>query len=212
MTWRGNPWGSWWERFSKRGDPLRRLPSALWTALGPAWQRFNGYWPRQITPAIAIVTAVAAVLFFLTFGRAILGVNSEVSVRVVDGDYLGTLPRPVSSSLFDPLINLFSTQPDYKLMAIKSIPPIVAGGGMPHPYVGSCTNCHLLVGGPGPGSQYKTPVGAMLEQLSRLHKLGPPIWPNAEIPHPPAGRCIKCHDIVVKVPIEPTHSHFIWKL
>jgi hypothetical protein len=176
------------------------------------WQRFNHYWPARITPVLAIAIILVAGLFFVTFGRAILGIGAEVSVRVINGDYLGTLPRPVSASLFDPLANLFQKRPDYKLMAIKSIPPIVAGGGMPHPYVGPCTNCHLYVGGPGPGAQYKTPVGAVLEQLSRLHKLGPPIKPNAEIPHPPAGRCIKCHDIVVKVPIESTPSGFIWKM
>ncbi|CAK0765512.1 Magnetosome protein MamT [uncultured Gammaproteobacteria bacterium] len=162
-------------------------------------------------PLLAVAIVLASGLFLLAFGRAIFGVNSEVSVRMVDGDYLGTLPRPVGPSLFDPLADLFKARPDYKLMAIKRIPPIVAGGGMPHPYVGPCTNCHLYVGGPGPGSQYKTPVGAVLEQLSRLHKLGPPIRPNAEIPHPPAGRCIKCHDIVVKVPIESTPGGYIWQ-
>ncbi|MEI6984555.1 MAG: magnetochrome domain-containing protein [Rhodospirillaceae bacterium] len=176
-----------------------------------AWRRFNRFWPQGITPVIAIATVLASGLFFLTFGRAILGVNSDVSMRVVDGDYLGTLPQPVSPSLFDPLANLFRRAPDYKLMVIRRIPPIVTGSGMPHPYVGACTNCHLYVDGPGPGTQYKTPVGALLEQLSRLHKLGPPIWPNADIPHPPAGRCIKCHDIVVKLPVEQTPGGFIWK-
>lgn len=196
----------WWEQ------AVTRLRALIPPGLRALWARFNAYWPTKIMLGLAMATAVTAGLFFLTFGRAVVDVNSEVAVRVVDGDYLGTLPRPIGPSLLDPLANLFRSQPDYKLMAIRRIPPIVAGGGMPHPYVGPCTNCHLYVGGPGPGSQFKTPVGAMLEQLSRLHKLGPPIWPNAEIPHPPAGRCIKCHDIVVKVPIERTQGGFIWKL
>ena len=197
---------NWWSRFGNREWP-RALQPVLAT-----WNRFNRYWPTKVLPLIALATVLAAGLFFLTFGRAILGVNADVSVRVVDGDYLGQLPPPIGPSLLDPLTNLFKTRSDYKMMVLKSIPPIVAGGGMPHPYVGACTNCHLYIGGPGPGTQFKTPVGAMLEQLSRLHKLGPPIWPNAEMPHPAAGRCVKCHDIVVKVPIEPTPGGFLWKL
>lgn len=162
-------------------------------------------------PLLAVGVAVAAALFFVTFGKAIFGTPRDVSVRVIDGDYLGVLPRPVDPSLLDPLTRLFSKPADYQLMTIQRIPPIQPGGGMPHPYVGPCTNCHLYVGGPGPGSQYKTPVGAVLEQLSRLHKLGPPIWPDAEIPHPPAGRCIKCHDIVVKTPADPKSGGLIWQ-
>ncbi len=196
----------WLDRLIDRIQAL--VPAKVWLA----WDWFNERWARAVLPLMALGVVVAAGLFFVTFGRAVMDVNAEVPVRVVDGDYLGTLPRPISPTLLDPLTNLFRQQPDFKMMAIRRIPPIVAGSGMPHPYVGACTNCHLYVGGPGPGSQFKTPVGAMLEQLSRLHKLGPPIWPNAEIPHPPAGRCIKCHDIVVKVPIQRTQGGFIWKL
>ncbi len=196
----------WWDRLLSRARAL--VPPKLWLV----WEHLVLRASRATLPVLAIATLLATAMFFVTFGRAILGVNADVSVRVVDGDYLGSLPRPVDPSLFDPISNFFRAKPDYKLMAIKAIPPIVMGGGMPHPYVGPCTNCHLYVGGPGPGSQFKTPVGAMLEQLSRLHKLGPPIWPNAEMPHPPAGRCIKCHDIVVKIPIDPSPSGFRWKL
>ncbi len=197
---------SWLDRLLNCIQAL--VPQRVWSA----WDWFNERWGRAVMPLMALGVVMAAGLFFVTFGRAVMDVNAEVPVRVVDGDYLGTLPRPISPTLLDPLTNLFRQQQDFKLMAIRRIPPIVAGTGMPHPYVGACTNCHLYVGGPGPGSQFKTPVGAMLEQLSRLHKLGPPIWPNAEIPHPPAGRCIKCHDIVVKVPIQRTQGGFIWKL
>ena len=150
-------------------------------------------------------------LFFSTFGKAIFGTPRDVAVRVIDADYLGLLPRPVDPRLFDPLRSLVPQQADYRLMTIRRIPPIQAGTPMPHPYVGSCLHCHLYVGGPGPGAQYKTPVGALLEELSRLHKLGPPIWPDAQMPHPPAGRCIKCHDIVVKQPLSPTPGGFIWQ-
>ena len=177
-----------------------------------AWTRFNEVWGAAVVPVLAVGVVLTGAMFFLTFSRAVVDAGADVPVRVLDGDFLGSLPRPIGPSLFDPLLKLFQKQPDFKLMAIRRIPPITAGGGMPHPFVGPCTNCHLYVGGPGPGTQYKTPVGAMLEQLSRLHKLGPPIWPNAEMPHPPAGRCIKCHDIVVKIPIEPTPGGFIWKL
>jgi hypothetical protein len=31
--------------------------------------------------------------------------------------------------------------------------------------------------------------------------VGPPILPDTTMNHPSAGRCIKCHDIVVEVPI-----------
>ncbi|MEI8395121.1 MAG: magnetochrome domain-containing protein [Rhodospirillaceae bacterium] len=187
---------------------LALVPGRFWVL----WETGNHYWARAVWPLLGIGAILTAGLFFLTFGRAVLDASSEVPVRVVDGDYLGTLPRPIGPSLIDPIANLFRKQPDFKLMAIRRIPPIAPGSGMPHPYVGLCTNCHLYVNGPPPGSQFKTPVGAMLEQLSRLHKLGPPIRPNAEIPHPPAGRCIKCHDIVVKIPIEPVPGGFIWKL
>jgi len=175
------------------------------------WGRLNTVSPRAVIPVMAIAVVMTGGLFFVTFGKAIFGSDRDVALRVIDGDYLGVLPRPVSSSLFDSLVNLFKKRADYTLMTIRRIPPIMAGGPMPHPYVGPCTNCHLYVGGPGPGSQYKTPVGAVLEQLSRLHKLGPPIWPDAEIPHPPAGRCIKCHDIVVKTPVAPKPGGFIWQ-
>ena len=191
----------------KRPAPttLQEMMSAVWGGnFGLSGARQPGppapvnAMPGMVTAAEPLAVVITAGLFFLTFGKAIFGSPRDVSVRVIDGDYLGVLPRPVDPSLFDPLIRLFKRPAGYQLMTIRRIPPIVAGGGMPHPYVGPCTNCHLYVGGPGPGSQYKTPVGAVLEQLSRLHKLGPPIWPDAEIPHPPAGRCIKCHDIVVK--------------
>ena len=56
------------------------------------------------------------------------------------------------------------------------------------------------------------PVGKVLEQISRLNKLGPPLLPTSEMPHPAAGRCIKCHDIVIKVPLDKTRSKMLWVL
>ncbi len=125
------------------------------------------------------------------------------SFRRAEGVILGRMPLPTEPSILAPFENLLSPAPRYKLMSIKHIPPIQSGSGMPHPYVGDCRNCHLIADGPPAGSQFKTPVGAVLENLSRVHKLGPPILPVSKQPHPPAGRCIKCHDIVVKVPLDP---------
>ena len=82
---------------------------------------------------------------------------------------------------------------------------------MPHPFVGDCQDCHLFVDGPPPGSQPKTAVGAALGELSKVKKLGPPLRPISNRPHPPAGRCIICHDIVVKVPIKKKKNGFIWE-
>ncbi len=133
----------------------------------------------------------------------------DVSLRALNNAYDGRLPKPTEPSLFDPLKEIVSP-PKTQPMRISHIPMINLKQKLPHPYVGPCINCHLLEGGPGAGTQAKTPVGAILEELSRdVGKLGPNITPNSERPHPPAGRCIKCHDIIVQVPVEK--SNFIWQ-
>jgi hypothetical protein len=134
----------------------------------------------------------------------------DVSPRALKNAYTGRLPKPTEPGLTDPLQALIAPQQQYKPMRITHIPQIDMAQKMPHPFVGACINCHLIKGGAKAGSQYKTPVGAVLETLSsKVGKLGPSIVPSSERPHPPAGRCIKCHDIVVQVPVEKTG--YMWR-
>ena len=150
---------------------------------------------------IALLAAIALGLYWdkLAGSGGNIGITSP---RRAEGLLLGRLPLPMEPSILSPLDKILVPPPRYRLMTIRHIPPVVPGTGMPHPYVGDCIQCHLMVGGAAAGSQFKTPYGAVLENLSRVRKLGPPILPTSRQPHPPAGRCIKCHDIVVKVPID----------
>ena len=95
-------------------------------------------------------------------------------------------------------------------MTIHHIPKIDRGAPTPHPFVGDCNRCHLYTGGPPAGRQPKTPVGTVLEELSKVKKLGPPLRPKSSRPHPPAGRCIKCHDIVVNIPVKKISNSYEW--
>ncbi|MBF0308774.1 MAG: magnetochrome domain-containing protein [Magnetococcales bacterium] len=117
----------------------------------------------------------------------------------VQGEVFGAMPKPTQPSLRQPVLELVSPPSNLRRMLIKRIPTIDPGARMPHPSWGPCTNCHLIRGGPPPGSQPATPVAKVWEQVSRYHKVGPPIMPNSPRPHPPSGRCIKCHDILVYV-------------
>ncbi|WP_240796857.1 magnetosome protein MamT [Terasakiella sp. SH-1] len=138
---------------------------------------------------------------------------TALTKRTIQGLFLGQHQTPFEEGIGAEIEKrLTPPNTEYRYMTMKHIPAIKAGQRMPHPYVGACTQCHLYVGGPGPGNQYKTPVGAALEEISKnVRKMGPPLPPNSEMPHPPAGRCIKCHDIVVKVPLEkPKDNGFKW--
>ncbi len=127
----------------------------------------------------------------------------DPSTRAANNGLMGRLPKPTEPSLFDPLFDLVNPQTDYRTMRITHIPRIKLGDKMPHPYVGVCINCHLIIGGAAEGSQGKTPVGALYEAISKnVVKLGPPIKATSQRPHPAAGRCIKCHDLVVLQPME----------
>ncbi|MDQ6991934.1 MAG: magnetochrome domain-containing protein [Mariprofundus sp.] len=124
----------------------------------------------------------------------------EFNSRATEGVLTGRMPKPADAKVLRSLLHSISPRKkSYRLMVMKHIPEIAPGTPMPHPFVGDCINCHLFQGGPGAGSQDKLPVGALLEQMSRMTKLGPPLTPTTKRPHPPAGRCIKCHDIIVKV-------------
>ncbi|HIJ62810.1 MAG TPA: magnetochrome domain-containing protein [Rhodospirillaceae bacterium] len=150
----------------------------------------------------ATIALLALIAVGLSWGKLDGPIPAATTARRAEGLLMGRLPLPMEPSILSPLERALEPPKRYKLMTIRHIPPITPGTGMPHPFVGDCVHCHLLTGGPPPGSQYKTPVGAVLENLSRVKKLGPPILPTSQQPHPPAGRCIKCHDIVVKVPVD----------
>lgn len=149
------------------------------------------------SPGVVLLVLVLAGLVWETADGESL---SRLFVRTAEGFYLGRMPAPAETGITGLVKQTIAPSKRYRLMTIKHIPRIRNGESMPHPYVGTCQQCHLYYGGPGPGSQPKTPVGAVLENLSKIQKLGPPLVPNTEIPHPTAGRCIKCHGIVVKVP------------
>ena len=130
--------------------------------------------------------------------------------RILNSAFSGRLAKPTEPTLIDPLVEIVKPQEEFEPMVITHIPQIIKGKKMPHPFVGNCINCHLIKGGAAAGTQYKTPGGAALEKISRnVIKLGPPIIPQSQRPHPPAGRCIKCHDIVVQVPKKK--KSFIWQ-
>ncbi|CCQ73003.1 magnetochrome domain-containing protein [Magnetospira sp. QH-2] len=176
---------------------------------------FQVFWHRT-GGKVAVVFMVVVITLGIAWEYSHLslqGWTDPETNRIFRSHYVGRLDAPTQETFFGGLVKVFAPEPEMKLMAIKRIPRIKPTQPMPHPYVGACTDCHLYEGGPGPGTQYKTPVGALLEQMSKVRKLGPPLRPDSEMPHPPAGRCIKCHDIVVQVPANPAaDTGFAWQL
>ncbi|MBF0444818.1 MAG: magnetochrome domain-containing protein [Magnetococcales bacterium] len=125
---------------------------------------------------------------------------SKVS-RQIQGEIFGSMPSPTQPSMNEPIQKIV-TQEKTRKMVVKRIPRLTPGKKMPHTYWGPCIKCHLIKGGAPAGSQPITPVGKAWEKASSsIMKVGPPILPDTTRNHPPAGRCIKCHDIVVKIPI-----------
>lgn len=154
--------------------------------------------------------AGAIILFALLAGAALL-LGDYVNPGVLDmakhkvtsqeqGEIFGMMPDPVQPKLIDPVIKPFAKN-KIKKVVIKRIPRISRSMVMPHPYWGDCVKCHLFKGGAKAGQQWKSPVGSALETVSTIMKVGPYIRPDSVRPHPPAGRCIKCHDIVVERPV-----------
>ena len=134
----------------------------------------------------------------------------DPSTHAATNGLMGRLPKPTEPSLLDPVFDLVNPQTEYRQMRITHIPRIKPGATMPHPYVGVCINCHLIIGGAKEGSQDKTPIGALYEAISKnVVKLGPPIKATSKRPHPAAGRCIKCHDMIVLQPVEK--QFFRWR-
>ncbi|MBF0144358.1 MAG: magnetochrome domain-containing protein [Magnetococcales bacterium] len=119
--------------------------------------------------------------------------------RQVRGEVFGAMPRPTQPQLPGPVLEMVTPPSRLTQVLVKRIPSIDPGARMPHPSWGPCTNCHLIRGGLPPGSQPATPVAKVWEQVSAYYKVGPPILPNSARPHPPSGRCIKCHDVLVSV-------------
>ena len=164
-------------------------------------------------PAVILVVAlIIAGLMWKSYGARAASGNPVFSSRVAAGMFQGRMPGPAEQSLVESVQSTVNPHPEYRLMTIRHIPRITPGEPMPHPFVGECTHCHLIEGGAPAGSQPITPVGEMLERISHVKKLGPPILPTSKQPHPPAGRCIKCHDIVVQVPVEKRNDGFRWVL
>ncbi|MBF0585015.1 MAG: magnetochrome domain-containing protein [Magnetococcales bacterium] len=132
--------------------------------------------------------------FFSRFGM-------DSVTRRLQGEVFGAMPKPTQPQMSDTVRGVLQPQTKMRRVVVRRIPQIKPGQRMPHSYWGPCLKCHLFVGGPPPGSQPITPVGKVWEKVSSFTKVGPPILPNSRIPHPPSGRCIKCHDIVIQVPI-----------
>ena len=159
-------------------------------------EKIRRYFSGRSSGVVLLVLILAGLAWETTDGKSL----SRLFVRTVEGFSLGRVPTPAGTGITGLVKQTIAPSKRYRLMVIKHIPRIRRGEPMPHPDVGACRQCHLYRGGPGPGSQPKSPVGAVLENLSKIQYLGPPLVPYSELPHPPAGRCIKCHDIVVKAP------------
>ncbi|MEO5377223.1 MAG: magnetochrome domain-containing protein [Magnetococcus sp. DMHC-6] len=126
--------------------------------------------------------------------------ESKIS-RQLQGEIFGSMPSPTQPSLKDPVQQMVAPKLTRKIV-VRRIPTLPKGAKLGHSYWGPCTKCHLIEGGAPPGSQPITPVGKVWEKASTIHKVGPPILPDSTRHHPPSGRCIKCHDIVLEIPID----------
>ncbi|GAB0057880.1 Magnetosome protein MamT [Candidatus Magnetaquicoccaceae bacterium FCR-1] len=153
--------------------------------------------------AVIVLIIVAGLSVWAFWGKdkqAPAAMFAEEATGQVQGEVFGSIPKPTQPSLKEPVLQLVNPPSNsLKRMLVKRIPTINPGASMPHPTWGPCTNCHLIRGGAPAGSQPATPVAKVWEQVSAYYKVGPPIMPNSTRPHPPSGRCIKCHDILVYV-------------
>ncbi|MBF0339542.1 MAG: magnetochrome domain-containing protein [Magnetococcales bacterium] len=158
----------------------------------------------RVKAAIAVIALIVVVGLglwgFGGWGRVSNTLLAGEATGQVQGEVFGSIPKPTQPSLQEPVLQLVNPPSNsLQRMLVKRIPTINPGASMPHPTWGPCTNCHLIRGGAPPGSQPATPVAKVWEQVSTYYKVGPPIMPNSTRPHPPSGRCIKCHDILVYV-------------
>ncbi|MBF0189380.1 MAG: magnetochrome domain-containing protein [Magnetococcales bacterium] len=130
-------------------------------------------------------------------------VGQEKVPRLMKGEIFGFMPSPTQPALNEPVVKTITPKAKRKKsrkVVVRRIPTLDPKMRMPHPYWGPCIKCHLIKGGAPAGSQPITPVGKMWEKASStIMKVGPPILPNSTRHHPAAGRCIKCHDIVIEM-------------
>ncbi|MBF0212557.1 MAG: magnetochrome domain-containing protein [Magnetococcales bacterium] len=162
---------------------------------------FNSLGFKAILAVIGLLVVAGLAVWGLgDWGKRTPPLLSVEATGQVQGEVFGSIPKPTQPSLKEPVLQLVKpSSGSLQSMLVKRIPTINPGASMPHPTWGPCTNCHLIRGGAPPGSQPATPVAKVWEQVSTYYKVGPPIMPNSTRPHPPSGRCIKCHDILVYV-------------
>lgn len=158
-------------------------------------------WGRLLLALVLVAIIVAGFVWGDLLKKALHYVGTDRLTRRLQGEVLGSMPKPTQPALSDPVAEVLQPRAKTRKMVVRRIPKIRPGQRMPHGYWGPCIRCHLFAGGPPPGSQPITPVGKVWERVSSITKVGPPILPNSRIPHPPSGRCIKCHDIVIEVPL-----------
>ncbi len=140
---------------------------------------------RQVGRVAMVLAVVGLIAWELWWEK--VDVNPT---RQIQGEVLGTMPKPTQPMLSEPLVDMVNPIPLQKTL-IRRIPTIQPDAKMPHPFWGPCTKCHLIQGGAPQGSQPATPVAKILERVSNIYKIGPPILPNSIRPHPGSGRCIK---------------------
>ena len=157
-------------------------------------------WARLALALVLIIVIIGGSQGGDTLKKMFGQVGSDQLTRRLQGEVFGAMPKPTQPAFSDPVVEALQPKKTRK-MVVRRIPKIRPGQTMPHGYWGPCTKCHLLKGGPPPGSQPITPVGKVWERVSNITKVGPPILPDSRIPHPPSGRCIKCHDIVIEIPL-----------
>ncbi|MBF0281865.1 MAG: magnetochrome domain-containing protein [Zetaproteobacteria bacterium] len=178
-------------------------------SLQPKWWQQWRVRIRQKPVILVFVAVVFVGLFWEVIHQHASSLDDYFISRPTEGILTGRMPNPADPTVKGVIQDTFIPDETHQLMVVKHIPAIRAGDQMPHPFVGNCVNCHLFEGGAKAGSQFKTPAGALLEEMSRVHKMGPPLRANSQRPHPPAGRCIKCHNIVVKVPVVEKRRGFV---
>ncbi|MBF0425089.1 MAG: magnetochrome domain-containing protein [Magnetococcales bacterium] len=162
--------------------------------------------PNRPSPLLGMLMVLAILgagaLFYGKYKGTLAEWTRSRLPRFVRGEILGSMPAPTEPTMPEQVIDTIRPQAARPVkMVVRRLPIITHNAKIPHAYWGPCTKCHLIRGGDPPGSQPITPVGKILEQVSAaIYKVGPPILPDSTRHHPAAGRCIKCHDIVVQMP------------
>ncbi|MEO5368159.1 MAG: magnetochrome domain-containing protein [Magnetococcus sp. WYHC-3] len=164
---------------------------------GPGSGKVNPY-----AGGLALLVVVAAgLLLDQEYGETLRSWSETRVPRDVQGEIFGAMPAPTAPSLQDEVVQALQPQAKQPVrMVVRRLPVIDLSTKLPHPYWGTCRTCHLVRGGAPAGTQPITPFGKVAEKISTIYKVGPPIFPDSTRHHPEAGRCIKCHDLVVVIP------------